>query len=247
MDLNGKTVLLTGGSRGIGLELTRQLVARRAKVIVVGQNKYHLDAVANNYEPFVTSITADLSDTDAVDNLITKIKAEFSDLSILINNAGIQTEMAFLERGGSRLLSEGRREIAVNLGAAIALCGGFISLLEQQAEAAIVNVTSALAIAPKQASPVYSATKAGLRNFTRALRYQCSQDSPNILVSEVIMALVDTDMTRGRGKGKITPEQAASAIIEGLEADLDEIWVGKAKLLRIINRLSPALAGRILR
>lgn len=61
------------------------------------------------------------------------------------------------------------------------------------------------------------------------------------------MSLVATDMTEGRGSGKITPAQAAAAVLAGVERGQAEIWVGKAKLLRLVNRLSPGLAARLLR
>jgi uncharacterized oxidoreductase len=61
------------------------------------------------------------------------------------------------------------------------------------------------------------------------------------------MALVDTDMTRGRGSGKITAARAASEVLSALDRFESEVWVGKTKLLRIVNRLSPRLAERIMR
>lgn len=68
-----------------------------------------------------------------------------------------------------------------------------------------------------------------------------------MLITDVIMALVDTEMTEGRGSGKISAERAASAVIEGIIGDRREIWVGKAKLLRAIHRISPDVAARLIR
>jgi uncharacterized oxidoreductase len=72
----------------------------------------------------------------------------------------------------------------------------------------IVNVTSGLALAPKQSAPVYCAAKAGLRSFTKSLRYQERARAPHVRVVEVLPPLVDTDMTRGRGRGKMSREPA---------------------------------------
>ncbi|MEX3011531.1 SDR family oxidoreductase [Hoeflea sp. TYP-13] len=247
MQLSGKSVLVTGGARGIGAQITRQLVAKGAKVIIVGRNRSGLDGLVSDLGEAVTAIAADLSDAEAVDDLIARLRTDHADLSVLINNAAIQTEMDFHSSCEHDWTAEAREEIAVNLQAVVALAIGLLAQLKRQPQAAIVNVGSALAIAPKQASPVYCATKAGMRSFTKALRYQCRQKAPNVLVCEVIMALVDTDMTRGRGSGKITPCHAAASLIGGLEAGRTEIWVSRAKLLKIVNRLLPALAERILR
>lgn len=247
MKLSDKTVLVTGGNRGIGLEITRQLLAKGARVVVVGRDRRTLDAVVTDTESAVTAVDADLTDRSSVDALISKMRVEHPEIAILINNAGIQTEMDLFAAEPAGWIAEARNEIAVNLEAAISLSIGLLPTLKQHAEAAIVNVTSALAIAPKQASPVYCATKAGLRSFTQALRYQCEGNAPHIVVSEILMALVDTDMTRGRGSGKITAADAARTIVGGLENGKSEVWVSKARLLRIVNGMSPTLAKRILR
>ena len=111
----------------------------------------------------------------------------------------------------------------------------------------IVNVTSGLALAPKQSSPVYCATKAGLRSFTKALRYQAQARAPHVKVVEALPPLVDTDMTRGRGRGKISAEACAAEIVAGMEAGRETIYIGKAKILRAIQGLSPSVAERLMR
>ena len=120
--------------------------------------------------------------------------------------------------------------------------------LASRPEAILLNVTSGLALTPKASAPVYCATKAGLRSFTTALRYQAEDRAPNLRVGEIVMALVDTEMTTGRGRGKLSADQAAQAVIAGIERqERGDIWVGNTRLLRIIQRLSPALAARMLR
>lgn len=247
MDIHGKTILVTGGGRGIGREITRLLVAGGAKTIIVGQNRGHLDDTVAELGPDVTAIQADLSDRGSVDSLIGNVVSRHGALAGLVNNAGIQTRMDFLEGDGSRWIDEARREISVNLEAAVALCAGLLPVLRKQPQAAILNVTTGLAIAPKQSSPVYCATKAGLRTFTRTLRYQCEDSAPHVQVTEGILTIVDTDMTRGYGRAKISPRQAAGELVRGLRDGRSEIWVGSARLLRLLNGLSPALAARIMR
>lgn len=247
LDLSRSTAVVTGGARGIGLELTRQLVARGARVIAIGRNREQLLALQAENPTAITFRAVDLSSAREVDGLVADLAANAPEIDILINNAGVQYEMDLFapERGETTALA--RREIATNLDSVVALTLGLLPLIERHEHGAIVNISSALAIAPKAASPVYCATKAAVRSFTKALRYQCAGKAPHVLVSEAVMALVDTDMTKGRGSGKITAAQAASEVLSVLDRYRPEVWVGKAKLLRFINRLSPALADRIMR
>lgn len=127
------------------------------------------------------------------------------------------------------------------------LSTGLLPHLRQLPCAAIVNITSGLALAPKRSAPVYCATKAAVRAFTRALRYQCQDAAPHIRVIDTVMALVDTDMTQGRGGSKISAAEAATAVITGMRRGADEISVGNVKLLRTIMRLSPTLGYRMVR
>lgn len=121
-----------------------------------------------------------------------------------------------------------------------------LPILSTRPSAAIVNVTSGLAIAPKRDAAVYCATKAGLRSFTRALRDQCRSAGLPIHVSEAVMTLVDTALSRP-GPNKYPPARAAADVLAGLEKRRDEIWIEKTKALRVIFRISPPLAYRIMR
>jgi uncharacterized oxidoreductase len=129
----------------------------------------------------------------------------------------------------------------------VALSAGLLPLLARQPSAALVNVTSGLALAPKRSAPVYCATKAAVRSFTRALRYQCEDGGLAVRVIEAIPPLVDTPMTAGRGRGKLSPERCAAEILAGVRRGAAEIPIGRTRLLRGLQRLSPALAYRIMR
>ena len=118
-------------------------------------------------------------------------------------------------------------------------------MLMDQPSAAIVNITSALAVVPKQSAPIYCATKAALHSFTKALRYQL--DGTPVNVFEIIPALVDTAMTKGRGKGKISADALAKEALRGIESDKYEIQIEKTKLLLALNRILPSVAERIIR
>lgn len=246
-DILGRTALVTGGASGIGLALVRRLHRDgAARVFVVGRDAAKLYALGRE-APFVTPLIADLADPTAVDRLLAELPARAPELSLVVNNAGTQRLSDFVTEDPAALVPDLRQEIRANFDAVVALSAGLLPILARQPTAAIVNVTSGLAIAPKRSSPVYCATKAGVRSFTRALRYQCEDALPHVRIVEALPPLVDTAMTAGRGRGKISAEACADEIVDGLRAGRAEIRVGKSKLLGAIMRLSPALGYRILR
>ena len=247
MKIDGVTALVTGGSAGIGAEIALQLVALGATVVIVARDAERAAAIAARAPGRIETLIADLARPDEQDRVISEVGARWPDLTILVNNAGVQVNLPEIGIGDAGLMAAFRAEIEVNLTAPVALSFGLMPILARQKQAAIVNISSGLAIAPKKTAPVYCATKAGLRIFSRALRYRCEEAAPNVSVMDAVMPLVDTGMTRGRGKGKIQAADAARAVIAGLSAGRSEVWVGKARLLKWISRIAPSLAYRLLR
>ena len=247
MDIAGRKILITGATRGIGRQLAAKLAARGARLVLAARDADRLAAVQADIRGQADIVACDLSRFDATDALARRITDEHPDLSILVNNAAAQTEMDFVHGQGLQTVCLARSELAVNLAAPVALISALMPVLRGQPSAAIINITTALALAPKKASPVYCASKAGLRNFTQALRYQCADDAPHVRVCEVIMTLVDTEMTRGRNAEKMAPDAAAEAIMAGITSDRGEVWVGKTRFLPALARLSRKTLQRILR
>lgn len=247
MNLAGRTVLVTGAARGIGRALTRQLVAEGCRVAAVGRDAQALADLEAEHKGLVTVWPADLARADEVDRLVRDVPERLPNLTVLINNAGVQMTADVLADNPASLRTAFREEIAVNLEAVVALSTGLLPHLARQPLAAIVNVTSGLALAPKASAPVYCATKAAVRSFTRSLRYQCEDAGLKVRVVDAVMALVDTDMTRGRGARKMSPQDAAAEVLTGLQQGRDEIYVGRAKLLRLMMRLAPGFGERLMR
>ncbi|MEX0956601.1 MAG: SDR family NAD(P)-dependent oxidoreductase [Rhizobiaceae bacterium] len=247
MDVAGRKILITGGARGIGRRLAVKLAARNARLVLVGRDGDRLRCLQAELGEETEIVACDLSQYEATDRLAERVTADHPDLSVLVNNAAAQAEMDFVEGCGAGHIAEARAELSLNLAAPIALAAALMPVMKRQPDAAIINVTTALALAPKKAAPVYCASKAGLRSFTQALRYQCRDDAAHVRVREVIMSLVNTDMTRGRGRGKISADAAADAIVSAIEGDRDEVWVGKIRLLPLLVRLSPKTVQRMLR
>ncbi|GAA3401379.1 SDR family oxidoreductase [Paenibacillus hodogayensis] len=246
MNPSGHTILITGGASGIGLALTEQFLKHGNKVIVAGRSESKLSEVKARY-PDVQVIPCDISRDSDRGRLVKWLNEEHSDLSVLINNAGIQYNYAFTdwnvqEADRTRTIQE---ETDINLTAPIKLIAQLLPLLARHPQAAIVNVSSGLGIVPKKSAPVYCATKAGLHLFTKALRYQL--ESTPVRVFEVIPPLVDTEMTRNRGKRKLSAEQLAAEFWRAYRRDRLEIAIGKVKLLNWMNRFAPAVAEAILK
>lgn len=243
MKLQDRTLLITGGTSGIGYALVRQLAPVNRSIIVIASNAEKLRRLGEEFSN-VRTYCCSLEDASALQRTVSEIIHAHPDMSVVINNAGIQVTPKLLDDDFDYDSIE--KEISINLAAPIKICALVVHpLLNLKKPAAIVNVTSGLAIYPKIQSAVYCATKAGLRNFTRSFRYQLEQTQINVI--EAILPLVDTPMTYGRGNGKMSPERAARAIICGVENNRAEIYVGKAKLIPLVARISPRLMAAILK
>ncbi len=247
LDLNARTVLITGGARGIGRALSDALLARGGTIVAVGRDGAALEQFANLHPGRVHPWCADLGCAQNVDALVRDLPKVHPDLTIVINNAGIQTAANYFQDDVETLAQAARREIAVNFEAVVRLSTGLLPHLTARRSAGIVNISSSLAVAPKMSAPVYCGTKAGVRNFTKALSYQCEDRAPHVGVFDVVMGLVDTDMTTGRARGKISPSQAAIEVLEGIQRGRRTIPVAQAKALLRTARIAPGLADRLVR
>lgn len=242
----GRKILITGGARGIGRELSEQLIDRGAHVLAVGRNEADLARLAADHPGAVDYLVADLNEAAMPRAVSRWVAAEHADLQVLINNAAVMFNPNLLspETGFEDDL---HTEITVNLTAPIALATHLLPILAGNGDAMVVNVTSGLALSPKVSAPIYCATKAGLRSFTKALRYQCEDAGADIHIAEAVMTLVDTALSGGDPAKKLAPDAAALEVIEGMEARAREIWVERTRKLRLLHRVSPALADRVLR
>lgn len=232
------TVLLTGATSGIGAALLHRLLDQGHTVLALSRSAAHLPARAGLHP-----VTADLTDLPAIPALAAGLLAAHPGLSVLINNAAIQHARPLTDPASrpEHLVAEA----ALNLAAPALLVLALLDALMRHPAGAVVNLSSGLATFPKEAGGLYSATKAGLSSFTTSLRWQTS--SSGLLVSEVVLPLVDTPMTAGRGRGKIPPDRAAALILRGIAARRTMIRIGAARALPAIQSLAPWLGRRILR
>ncbi|MEQ8392119.1 MAG: SDR family NAD(P)-dependent oxidoreductase [Thalassospira sp.] len=246
-------VLITGATSGIGLELLRIYHAQGVEIVAHGRSEQKLAILQDQY-PDLHIVKADLSDPDAINAMMRDVLNAYPDIRLIFNNAAIQERGVLTDDGFDPDVAQ--REIAINLFAPIGICHAFIAKyansnrprpLSDPMALRIVNISSGLAFFPKTSGAIYCASKAALHSLSQSLRYQLAAAGIPIAISEVFLPVVDTPMTEGRKMRKISARKAALAIHDGIDAGLDEIYVGKARWIPIITRLSPSLMKSILR
>ncbi len=241
MKLQNKTILITGGTSGIGLELATHLLARGNTVIVTGREEARLDA-ARQTVPGLHGIKSDVSDPAAIKALHDEILARFPALDVLVNNAGI---MRKLDLNQDRELTDVTREIDINLSGPVRMVQQFLPHLKSRTGALIVNVSSGLAFVPLPLSPVYCATKAAIHSFTQSLRVQL--DGTGVTVVELAPPGVETPLFRDefaqemKGQKAMAPDVLVRHAIKGIEAGKLEIRPGQSNILKAMSRIAPQL------
>lgn len=242
MVTKGNVILITGGTSGIGLELVSQFYYLENKIIATSSNADRLALLKLKF-PEIDTLVCDLANGDSVKSLIDKCLIEYQNINMVINNAGIQNNYSWMdEKEGYEKIEQ---EIRINFTSPMQIIYGLLPILISKQNGAIINVSSGLAFAPKKSAPIYCGTKAAIHNSTKAIRYQL-ENTP-VKVFEIIPPLVDTAMTEGRGKGKISPKMLVDEFMKNLENNKLESNIGKTKLLRIVQRISPKLADVILK
>jgi uncharacterized oxidoreductase len=187
VNLNGHTVLVTGGASGIGLAIASRFHAAGSRVIVCGRREKALRAAADAH-PGVATFQCDLAREDSRESFAEWLLDEHPTLDVLVNNAGIQRRFRLAE---PEPWADTREELAINLDAPIHLTLLLLPTLRER-KGTIVNVTSGLSLVPMAIAPVYCATKAALRSFTLSLRHQLRDDS--VRVVEILPPAVNTDL-----------------------------------------------------
>lgn len=248
MNLRRRTILITGGTSGIGQELARQLLGRENVVLVTGRDPVRLEA-ARRALPGVHVFAGDVSDPESIAVLHQSVLAQFPELDVVINNAGV---MRNLDLNAPRELRDLTREIEVNLCGPIWMTQQFLPHLKTRPEAAIINVSSGLAFVPLPSSPVYCAAKAGLHSFSQSLRAQLA--GTQVAVIELAPPAVDTALIRGKFPGVVKSMQGMAVedlvrrAIRAIEAGKLEIRPGLSNLLKLMSRLAPGfILGRMAR
>jgi uncharacterized oxidoreductase len=196
MQITGNTVLITGGTSGIGLAFAEKLLALGNQIIICGRREDRLKQINDKYPSIITR-KCDITDNVQRTELCNWTLRNFPEMNVLINNAGIQfladlTKPVNLDRINS--------EVETNLIAPIHIASLVAAHLETKPEAAIINISSGLAFAPIAIMPIYCATKAAVHSLTMSLRHQLKNTT--IKVFEIIPPAVDTELGNDRRTDK---------------------------------------------
>ena len=207
MTMTGKTILVTGANRGIGRALAAEALARGAARVYAGTRQ-----PLPHPDDRVTPLRLDVTSTAQIEAAARQVGS----LDMLINNAGIAlpddlSDPALLER-----------HLAVNLFGTYAVTRAFLPAVTR-ARGAIVNILSVNALAPLPfIIPAYSISKAAAFSLTQSLRARVA--GQGVSVHAVLPGPVDTDMLRGSGIPKASPESVAQAIFDAVDEGDEEIF-----------------------
>ncbi|AZV79943.1 SDR family oxidoreductase [Parasedimentitalea marina] len=171
MQLKDKTVIVTGGSDGIGKHICLKLAAEGCKLAILGRNSARLEAVVAEAMTLgaaeARGYAVDFMDSAALDSTAQAIQADFGGVDILVNNAGIWHKAGPLDTIDADLLVA---TVQTNLTALMQLTRHVLPALRNQDEAIILNVASKSGVVAQAGQSVYSATKYGVRGFTEVLK-----------------------------------------------------------------------------
>lgn len=213
MEITGSVALVTGANRGIGLAFARALLSRGAAKVYAGVRRPE-----DFHEPGLEPLLLDVTDHGHIEAAVAKA----SDVSILINNAGIIAGPPLLE--GS--LDGARLEMEVNYLAPWAMSRAFAPVLAANGGGVLVNMLSAASWRANNRFPGYAASKAAEWSLTNALRVGLREQGT--LVVAVHAGYVDTDATRGLDVPKVTAAEVAEKTMDGIIRDDPEVLADEA-------------------
>jgi 3-oxoacyl-[acyl-carrier protein] reductase len=194
--LLGRTALVTGGSRGIGAAISKALARAGATVAINYRERADdanrlVDSIAKA-DGRAIAISADVSQTSAVANMVKRVKSELGSVDILVNNAGIA-----ITRGIDDLSeADFDQTIATNLKSVFLCTQAVLPMMRAKRWGRIVNISSGAARGAGSIGPHYNASKAGIEGLTRG--YAARLVKEGITVNAVAPSLIETDMMKGQ-------------------------------------------------
>ncbi|RZL01800.1 MAG: SDR family oxidoreductase [Rubrivivax sp.] len=209
MKLDNAVVFITGANRGLGLAFAKEALARGARKVYAAARD-----PASVTLPGVIPVKLDVTKPDDV----ARVAAECSDVTLLINNAGIANMGGFLAADG---LASARAHLETNFFGPLLLSQAFAGVLAAQGGGGIVNVLSVVSWINSPVLGVYSASKTAAWGLTNGLRHELREQKTQVLGLHV--GFIDTDMTRGFDAPKTPPELVVSRTLDALEAGADEV------------------------
>lgn len=178
MNLSGNTILITGGTSGIGRALAEAFHARGNQVVISGRRQALLDEVTAAH-PGMRGIQVDLDEPAAIDEFAARIRSDYPQLNVLVNNAGIfRLEDLASDPVDYRIA---QATVQTNVLSVLQLTSALLPLLKQQTSATLMATSSGLAFVPRAKYPSYCGSKAFIHAWLQALRYQLRDSSVEVL------------------------------------------------------------------
>jgi uncharacterized oxidoreductase len=241
MKLTNRTILIKGGSAGIGLAFALKFLELGNRVIVTGRRQAVLDDVKAKH-PALHTVQSDVADPAQISTLAQTIKRDFPKLDVLVNNAGISRYKNLSVPASD--LADLMTEVNVNVGGVIRMTSAFIDLLKVN-KGTLINVSSALAYVPLPCLPIYCATKAAIHSYTQSLRFQL--EDTGVEVIELMPPAVRTEMTADlpdEGLTLITTDKLVALSIALFKRGAIEVRPGQSAQLALLRRIAPDFINR---
>ena len=225
--LAGRTAVVTGGTRGIGLAIARALAEDGASVVVSGRDAGRLESAVKELETLGVSalgVAADQSKREDCDRLVDAAKERFGRIDVLVNNAGITRDQLLVRMKDD----DWDQVLDTNLRGVFLMTRAVAKSMMRQKSGRIVNIASTAGAMGNPGQVNYSAAKAGVIGFTKAAARELAHW--NILVNAVAPGLIETDM-------------AAAIPAEAREALLQQVPLKRVGAAREVAEMVRFLAG----
>jgi uncharacterized oxidoreductase len=227
MRMTGNTIFITGGGSGIGQGLAEAFHKLGNKVIISGRRKERLQQTLDA-NPGMAAIELDINDTASIQAAAQQLIANYPELNVLINNAGIM----LLDHADGPVDDElAVSTVTTNLLGPIRMTSALVEHLKARPDAVIVNVSSVLGFVPMAVTAVYSATKAALHSYTLSQRYLLRAHSVQLV--EIAPPWVRTELLDSSEEERAIPlDQFITEAMQQFESGADEILVAPAEAMR---------------
>jgi len=242
MKLTGRTILITGGSAGIGVAFALKFLELGNQVIVTGRRQSALNELKAKY-PKLHTVQSDVADPAQIAFLAKRVKAGYPKLDVLMNNAGVMLHKNL--KAPAADLDGLMTEVNINVGGVIRMTSAFIDILTAN-KGTVINVSSALAFVPLPSAPIYCATKSAVHSYTQSLRFQLEETGVEVieLMPPAVKTALTADLPEGDGVTLITTDELIKQSFAALKAGKVEIRPGQSNLLAWMRRLAPDYINR---
>lgn len=251
MKIKGKNVIVTGGASGVGKELTKQLLEHGCNVAAIDINKENLENLKKELDSKkLRTYVVDMGDVESIKAFRENYKKDYSDVDIIINNAGIIQPFVKVGELEDKTIN---KVMNVNFFGPVNLIRFFMDdLIKDRSEQYIVNVSSMGGFFPFPGQTIYGASKAALKIFTEGLYAELIKTNVRVMIvlpgamntNITVNSNVKMDMSKEDSNFKLLePSIAAKKIIEGIEKNKFKLFLGSdAKFLKLLYKINSKAA-----